>query len=50
MRANESGAEPGGRPPLGGWRRIYLLVAAVALLLIALLWGLTAAYHVGGPA
>jgi hypothetical protein len=50
MRADEPGATPDRRPPLGSWPRVYLLVAAVALLIIALLWALSATYHVAGRA
>lgn len=32
-------------PPLGSWLRMYLLVAAVAVGLIALLWWFTATFN-----
>ena len=38
--------DPGSRPPLGSWPRLYALVCAAALLVMAILWWFTAHYNV----
>jgi len=37
--------EPGVRPPLGSWRRLYALVVAVLALDVIVLWWLTGHYR-----
>lgn len=32
-------------PPLGSWARVYLLVALAAVIVMAVLWGFTAAFN-----
>lgn len=37
---------PDGAPPLGSWARLYALVAAVAVVVIALLWWFSVTWNV----
>jgi len=39
--------DDGERPPLGSWRTTYVLVCALATLVMALLWWLTASFNLG---
>jgi hypothetical protein len=38
--------DAGPRPPLGSWPRLYLLVVALALLVMAALWWFTETFNI----
>jgi len=43
--ADGTPGDPTQRPPLGSWSRLYALVCALALAVMALLWWFTAHYN-----